>query len=98
MSIISTELAITEFQKSGVWRDFLSELENWERDILKELAAPTYDAEAGKMSFSPAERAMYDENLRGSLRAVSYFKQLPDMLLTNLVTQKESENVEGIES
>jgi len=79
---------LEEFFSSLVWQTLLKELEEWERTILHELAAPTFNVQTGKMDLSKGDRALYDEGLRGSLRAIGYFKSLPHMIIESL-KQKE---------
>ena len=83
---------IKDFERGYVWKLFLSELEKWEKDILNDLAAPSFSVSEDKMLFSAQDRAMYDEGLRGALKAVQYFKNLPDSIKGALADQEEINN------
>ena len=87
---------IQDFEQGSLWQLMVAEIQEWERRILNELAAPTFNASEGKMDFSASERAMYDEGLRGSLRATGFFKSLPEMMVEAL-KQEEQQNESGNE-
>ncbi len=80
---------VLDFEQSALWRFILSELGEWEKSILNELAMPSFNSESGKMEFNQDQRALYDEGLRGSLKAIGFFKNLPPMLAETL-NQKEN--------
>lgn len=87
-----------EFLEGMVWQDILQELKNWENRIMQELAAPTFDPNTGLMVMGKAERVLYDEMLRGSLKAVDNMRMIPFIILEILEQQrlaKELEDGEG---
>lgn len=85
---------LEDFFESLVWKSIIKELESWENAILHELAAPTFDVQSGKMTFSKGDRAVFDEGLRGSLRAIGYMRNLPQMMIESL-EQKEQQDESG---
>lgn len=90
----STVLQMREFADSLVWKDLLQEITNWENRLLRELAEPTFDANSGQMVMAKNERAMYDEMLRGSLKALDNMRLLPTIVLGLIELQtQEQENV-----
>lgn len=82
---------IEDFAQGVLWKHMVQLIEEWEHDILGELAAPTFNVKKGEMDFTADERAMYDESLRGALKACANFKSLPEALVESL-TQKEQQN------
>ena len=85
----STYLQMKDFTESLVWRDLLQELQNWENRIMEELAAPTFDVNTGKMVMGKDERVLYDEMLRGSLKAVDDMRMIPFIIL-EILEQKQA--------
>lgn len=77
------------FAGTFFWQEVLKELAIWEKSIFNELGAPTFNIAQGKMDFNTSERALYDEGLRGSLRAIERFRQLP-IILKELAEQEET--------
>lgn len=82
-----------DFIDSPLWQDILQEIQNWENKIVEELTVPTYDAAAGKMEMSQPERAMYDEMLRGHLRALGEVKRIPSTIM-EIIEQSKQETVD----
>ena len=94
----STVLQFEEFLESCVWKDILQELKNWENRIMLELAAPTFDPNTGHMVMGKSERGLYDEMLRGSLKAVDNMRMIPVIIMEILAQQQvatEAQNGEG---
>ena len=85
---------IQEFEQSTLWQMMVAEIKEWEHRILNELAAPTFNVGEGKMDFSASERAMYDEGLRGSLRATGFFKNLPEMIIEAFKQEEQQHDTE----
>jgi len=68
------------FEKGAIWQDLCAELDEWEKQILSDLAEPTYNPMQDTMKFSKDERVLYDEYLRGCLLTVGRVKRLPLMI------------------
>lgn len=83
----STAFQFREFTESLVWQDILQELSNWENRIMEELAAPTFDPNTGQMVMGKSERGLYDEMLRGSLKALDHMRMIPTIIL-EIIEQK----------
>jgi len=77
------------FMEGSVWQDLDAELKVWEDRILSELSNPTFDTNKGEMHFHKDERVLYDEYLRGCLKAVRDMRALPHMVLGNLEADAE---------
>jgi hypothetical protein len=94
----STPLQFKEFVEGLVWQDILQELQNWENRIMQELAAPTFDPNTGQMVMGKSERVLYDEMLRGSLKAVDNMRMIPVIIIEILEQQqatKEQKDGDG---
>lgn len=75
---------LEEFKDSAIWQDFLSELALWKEQIRTELEAVelvSVDAEMMRVS-----------ELRGNLKALVYFKDLPNILIRKIEIEKENED------
>ena len=83
-----------EFAESFLWRDMLQELNNWENRLLEELANPTFDVNTGRMVMGKDERVLYDEMLRGSLKAIDNMRMLPT-IIQGIVEQTKPETNNG---
>ena len=95
----STYNQLKAFTDSMVWKDILQELQNWENRIMEELATPSFDANTGQLVMGKSERVLYDEMLRGSLKALDNMRMIPFIIMEILeqktVTQnQENEHVE----
>ena len=85
-----TALQIQEFVDGHLWQDILQELSNWENRLMEELAAPTFDATTGQMAMGRAERVLYDEMLRGCIKAIDNMRMLP-FIIQEIVEQTKPE-------
>ena len=79
-----------EFSQSFLWLDMMQELDVWENRLLMELANPTFDVATGQMIMSKNERVLYDEMLRGSLKAIDNMRMLPG-IIQGLIEQTKME-------
>ena len=88
-----TSEQLQEFSEGFLWQDILQELENWEHRLLMELANPTFDATTGRMAMGKDERILYDEMLRGSLKAIDNMRLIP-VIIQGIIeqTKRETEN------
>lgn len=77
------------FKEGTIWKDMDKEFEIWENRILAELANPTFDTNTGQMHLGKAERVLYDEYLRGCLKAIQDVRTLPEIILTNLEADED---------
>lgn len=65
---------------------------------MEELAAPTFDVNTGKMVMGKDERVMYDEMLRGSLKAVDNMRMIPFIIMEIMEQQVELSATQNQES
>ena len=77
----SSPFLMKDFMEGTVWQDILQELQNWENRIMEELAAPTFDASTGQMIMGKSDRVLYDEMLRGCLKAIDNMRTIPSIIV-----------------
>ena len=82
-----------DFIESPLWQDMLQEMQNWENKIIEELAMPTFDSASGQMAMGKHERVLYDEMLRGHVRALSEVRRLPNTIM-EIIEQSKQETVQ----
>ena len=82
------------FEKSVIWSDVKQELINWETRITEELLNATFDPASGQMTMDPVTRALYDEGLRGSHKALQEMREIITVI-KDIVLQNKEENVNG---
>jgi hypothetical protein len=89
---MSEYISSPEIFKSGMessfWRDIDKEMDRWLDDIHEALELGVYIDDSGK-SVEISERRLFQ--LQGSAEAVRKFKQLPHVILDNILEDNERE-------
>ena len=82
--IKSTKSQVEEFVESFIWKDMLDELEALEKRTFAEyltIGMTEHDKDGNEIKPTTADVLMHVGELRGHLKALNYFRGLPEIFL-----------------
>lgn len=89
VSVNATKSAVEDFKESILWKDIVTELNNWKQAFNYEMM--TIVDEAAETNPSSASVLLHMGDLHGRQKAVDYMLGIPDMFLQLIEDRKPKE-------